>query len=176
MTKRGKSKKKNVNEDNELEEYIEDIIITEKHEREDFEEDDDNVVEEEEENEIINEDDDVFDIIDEETKEEEEDDENDLEDLEEYNANKDYKLRKNKITFPKITKFEKTLILSQRAQQLMNNNKPNIDISDMDLNDINIFYKIALREYNENKIPFNIKRELHDNTYEVWSLEEFKYK
>ncbi|KAF7684562.1 DNA-directed RNA polymerases I, II, and III subunit RPABC2 [Astathelohania contejeani] len=75
--------------------------------------------------------------------------------------------KSERITSPRMTKFEKARVLGTRAQQLSMNAPPLVDIEyETDP------YMIAVKELREKKIPFIIRRVLPDNTYEEWSIKE----
>ncbi len=67
-------------------------------------------------------------------------------------------------TLPFITGYEKTRIIGERAKQLNEGAHPLVEI------DKNIIdgYLIALKEYEEKKIPFIIQRPLPNGTSEYW--------
>ena len=65
----------------------------------------------------------------------------------------------------KLTKYEKTRIISERLSMLSNNSKPFIDKPERYLN----IYDLALAEYTEGKLPFIIKRR-YGNKYEYWKI------
>lgn len=67
-------------------------------------------------------------------------------------------------TLPFITSYEKTRIIGERAKQLNEGAHPLVEI------DKNIIdgYLIALKEYEEKKIPFIIQRPLPNGTSEYW--------
>lgn len=69
------------------------------------------------------------------------------------------------ITKPIINKYEKTRILSERANQINNGSKIFIDTTKDNA------YNIALEEYDLKKIPYIIKRILPDGkTVEYWKI------
>ena len=74
---------------------------------------------------------------------------------------KNYDYTKNK-TLPKITKFEKALLIGKRAKQIEDGANPNIKV--MPGQDA---IKIAEEELRQRKIPFIIKRPI-GNTFEYW--------
>jgi len=78
------------------------------------------------------------------------------------NYEKNKKLYK---TNPKITKYEKTRVISERATQISTGSLIFINNPDRFQNS----YQIALEEYNQKKIPFIIKRK-YGNYYEYWKL------
>lgn len=73
----------------------------------------------------------------------------------------------DRVTSNRMTKFEKAYILGIRAQQLSLNAPPLVEIDD-ETDPL----KIALKELREGKIPFILRRNLPDNTYEEWSVKE----
>lgn len=72
-----------------------------------------------------------------------------------------------RITSPIMNKYESTYILGMRALQLSMNAPPTVDIGD--LTDP---LEIAIKEFNENKIPFIVERKLPDGSVEYWKFEE----
>jgi DNA-directed RNA polymerase subunit K/omega len=73
-------------------------------------------------------------------------------------------------TLPFITKYEKTRILGERATQLNAGAKPFVEIG-IDIID---GYAIALKEFEEKKIPFILKRPLPNGGVEYWKLEDLE--
>ena len=73
-------------------------------------------------------------------------------------------------TIPFITKYEKTKILGERAKQLNSGASPMIDVDKSIIDG----YIIALKEYEEKKIPFIIKRPLPNGGCEYWKLEDLE--
>ena len=82
--------------------------------------------------------------------------------FEEYNKN----IKNNKTT-PILTKYERTNILSERSQQIMDGATPLISNPETYKNS----YDIAVQELIEKKIPFIIKRP-YNNSFEYWKLED----
>lgn len=76
----------------------------------------------------------------------------------------------DRITKPKLTKYEKVRILGERNKQLVMGAKPMVKVDDTSLTS----YDIALLEYNNNIIPFKIKRPLPNGTYEIWKFSELQ--
>lgn len=72
-----------------------------------------------------------------------------------------------RVSFPKLTKYERVRILATRTKQLALGAPPLVK---------NIAgkspHEIAVIELNHNMIPFLIKRSMPNNTYEVWRLSE----
>ena len=73
-------------------------------------------------------------------------------------------------TLPFITKYEKTRILGERAKQLNAGAKSFIEVD----NSIIDGYLIALKEYEQKKIPFIIRRPIPDGTCEYWKLKDLE--
>jgi DNA-directed RNA polymerase subunit K/omega len=73
-------------------------------------------------------------------------------------------------TLPFITRYEKARILGERAKQLNAGAKPMVEV------DINIIdgYLIALKEFEEKKIPFIIKRPLPNGGIEYWKFKDLE--
>ena len=81
---------------------------------------------------------------------------------------KDYETKKRAYkTTPVLTKYEKTRILGQRTNQILNGSKPMIQNPE----DYGNAYDIALQELEQKKIPFIVKRP-YGNTFEYWKLED----
>ena len=76
----------------------------------------------------------------------------------------------NRITKPKLTKYEKVRIIGERSKQLVMGAKPMIKIDDTTLSS----HDIAQLEYDNNIIPFKIKRPLPNGTYEIWKFSELQ--
>lgn len=73
-------------------------------------------------------------------------------------------------TIPFITRYEKARILGERAKQINNGAKVFIEV---DKNMID-GYLIALKEYEEKKIPFIIKRPIPNGGCEFWKFEDLE--
>lgn len=69
-------------------------------------------------------------------------------------------------TYPFLTPYEKTKILSLRASQLGHGAPPYIDVPEY-LTDV---YEIAKAELEAKRLPFILKRPLPDGTFEYWRL------
>lgn len=72
-----------------------------------------------------------------------------------------------RVTIPKLTKYERAHILGVRASQLSGGAPPFVDIEDETDS-----LKIARKELEERKIPFIIRRNFPDGSYEDWPLSE----
>ena len=75
-------------------------------------------------------------------------------------------------TLPFITKYEKARILGDRARQINSNSdsKPFVKIEPFIIDG----YTIALKEFEEKKIPFIIKRPLPNGGTEYWKLKDLE--
>lgn len=71
-------------------------------------------------------------------------------------------------TLPFITKYEKARILGERAKQLNAGAQPFVKVDDNVIDG----YLIALKELEEKKIPFIIKRPLPNGGCEYWKLSD----
>lgn len=76
-------------------------------------------------------------------------------------------LKKDYITNPKLNKYEKTKIISERAQQLANGSFSYLKNPES----YNSVLEIALEELKQKKIPFIIERPI-PNGIEYWKLED----
>jgi DNA-directed RNA polymerase I, II, and III subunit RPABC2 len=75
--------------------------------------------------------------------------------------------QKTNISRPYLTKFEKTKVISERAQQISNGSKTLLKNPKA----YNSPYEMALEELRQKKIPFIIKRPVA-NKFEYWKLED----
>jgi len=69
-------------------------------------------------------------------------------------------------TYPFLTLYERTKILSLRASQLARGAPPFIDVPEY-LTDV---YEIARMELEAKRLPYILKRPLPDGSYEYWRL------
>jgi len=76
-------------------------------------------------------------------------------------------MKKGYKTSPYLTKYEKTRVLGERANQIINGSPPFIS------DEIDNPYEIAVRELQQKKIPFVIKRP-YGNTMEYWKLQDLQ--
>lgn len=87
-----------------------------------------------------------------------------LEFMKNYESNK-----KNYNSSNVLSKYEKTRILCERAQQLEEGSQPYIS----NIERYNSSYAIALEEFNSRKIPYIIRRSVpHLNHFEYWKLKD----
>lgn len=73
-------------------------------------------------------------------------------------------------TLPFITRYEKARIIGERAKQLNSGAIPMIDVEPSVLDG----YLIALKEFEEKKIPFIVKRPLPNGGCEYWKLSDLE--
>jgi len=73
-------------------------------------------------------------------------------------------------TLPFITKYEKARILGERAKQLNSGARPMVEIDETLIDG----YLIALKEYDEKKIPFIIKRPMPNGSCEYWRFSDME--
>jgi len=83
--------------------------------------------------------------------------------------------KKEKITLPVMTIYEKNNIIKERIKQLDNNYKTNI-LDDVRARNITSSYDIALLEFDKRALPdLEIIRRFPDGSYERWKMEEFEF-
>ena len=73
-------------------------------------------------------------------------------------------------TQPFITKYEKARILGERAKQINAGSKPFVAIDESVIDG----YLIALKEFEEKKIPFIVKRPMPNGGCEYWKLQDLE--
>lgn len=73
-------------------------------------------------------------------------------------------------TQPFITKYEKARILGERAKQLNAGGKPFVAVDENVIDG----YLIALKEFEEKKLPFIVKRPLPNGGCEYWKLQDLE--
>lgn len=73
-------------------------------------------------------------------------------------------------TVPFITKYEKSRVIGERAKQINNGANPMVEIEPTVIDG----YLIALKEFEEKKIPFIIKRPLPNGGCEYWKLSDLE--
>lgn len=73
-------------------------------------------------------------------------------------------------TLPFVTRYEKARVIGERAKQINSGAKPFIEIEQSMIDG----YLIALKEFEEKKIPFIIRRPLPDGTSEYWRLSDLE--
>lgn len=73
-------------------------------------------------------------------------------------------------TLPFITRYEKARIIGERAKQLNSGASPMIEVEPSVIDG----YLIALKEFEEKKIPFIVKRPLPNGGCEYWKLSDLE--
>jgi DNA-directed RNA polymerase I, II, and III subunit RPABC2 len=73
-------------------------------------------------------------------------------------------------TLPFLTKYEKSRILGERAKQLNSGAKPFVEVDASVIDG----YLIALKEFEQKKIPFIIKRPLPNGGCEYWKFQDLE--
>jgi len=73
-------------------------------------------------------------------------------------------------TLPFITCYEKARVLGERARQINNGSKPLVKIEESVIDG----YLIALKEFEEKKIPFILQRPLPNGVSEYWRLKDLE--
>lgn len=80
-----------------------------------------------------------------------------------------------KITLPKMTIYEKTIVIAKRIKQLDEGAESTIE-NIITKEDLYNSRDIAIREYELNKLPYyEIFRNLPNGDYEKWVHNDFKY-
>jgi DNA-directed RNA polymerase I, II, and III subunit RPABC2 len=78
----------------------------------------------------------------------------------------------NRKTLPFYSKYEYTVLLGTRAQQLAEGSKPLSDLKGLDTASSQFIWNLAKREILERKLPFIIHRRLPGGGSEYWSCSE----
>ena len=73
-------------------------------------------------------------------------------------------------TLPFVTRYEKARVIGERAKQINSGAKPFVEIEQSIIDG----YLIALKEFEEKKMPFIIRRPLPDGTSEYWRLSDLE--
>jgi DNA-directed RNA polymerase I, II, and III subunit RPABC2 len=73
-------------------------------------------------------------------------------------------------TLPFVTRYEKARILGERAKQINAGAKPFVEIADNIIDG----YLIALKEFDEKKIPFIVKRPIPGGGIEYWKFRDLE--
>jgi len=74
-------------------------------------------------------------------------------------------------TIPILTKYERARIIGERAKQLNSGATPFVEVEPSLIDG----YLIALKEFDEKKIPFIIKRPLPNGGCEYWKLKDLEF-
>lgn len=102
---------------------------------------------------------------------------NQIEDLEQSNEVEDFTktyqnmdLARPRKTIPFLTKFEKARIIGKRAMQISKGAPPLVNVDKLE-NPVDI----ALKELQERKIPYIIRRALPNGVVEDWRVDELRF-
>jgi DNA-directed RNA polymerase I, II, and III subunit RPABC2 len=74
-------------------------------------------------------------------------------------------------TLPFLSKYERTRILGERAKQINDGAKPFVKTDPSVIDG----YLIALKELEEKKLPFIIRRPLNNGASEYWKLRDLEF-
>lgn len=81
-------------------------------------------------------------------------------------------LKETRNSLPYYSKYEYTVLLGTRAQQLAEGSKPLVDLKGLDTQSSQFIWNLAKREILEQKLPFIIHRRYPDGASEYWSCSE----
>jgi len=81
-------------------------------------------------------------------------------------------LNDDRKSLPYLSKYEYTVLLSTRIQQLAEGAKPLVDLKNMNQQDPEFLFKLATKEIMEQKLPFIIHRRLPNGKSEYWNVSE----
>jgi DNA-directed RNA polymerase subunit K/omega len=73
-----------------------------------------------------------------------------------------------------FTKYEYTVLLATRAQQLADGAKPLVELSGLKTSDPLFVWNVAKREIAYRKLPFLVRRQMPNGTSEFWSAQEME--
>ena len=73
-----------------------------------------------------------------------------------------------------FTKYEYTVLLATRAQQLADGAKPLVDLAGLKMTDPLFVWNVAKREILNRKLPFLVRRQMPNGTAEYWSAQELE--
>jgi DNA-directed RNA polymerase I, II, and III subunit RPABC2 len=83
-------------------------------------------------------------------------------------------IQQPRITREYYTKYEYTVCVATRAQQLADGAKPLVSLDGLKTSDPQFLLNVAKREVEQRKIPFLVHRRLPDGTSEFWSTQEME--
>jgi DNA-directed RNA polymerase I, II, and III subunit RPABC2 len=79
-----------------------------------------------------------------------------------------------RITWEYFTKYEFTALLATRAEQLAHGSKPLVSLDGLKTSDPMFIWNVAIREIDQRKLPFLIRRQMPNGTAEYWSAQELE--
>jgi DNA-directed RNA polymerase subunit K/omega len=81
-------------------------------------------------------------------------------------------LNSDRKTLPYFSKYEYTVLLGIRAQQISEGSKPLCDLKGLNQLSPDFVWQIAKQEISEKKLPFIIHRRLPNGVSEYWNTSE----
>jgi DNA-directed RNA polymerase subunit K/omega len=81
-------------------------------------------------------------------------------------------LKTQRKTLPYYSKYDYTVLLGTRAQQLAEGSKPLVETKGLDISGPQFIWDLAKREILEHKLPYIIHRRLPGGESEYWSCTE----
>jgi DNA-directed RNA polymerase I, II, and III subunit RPABC2 len=84
------------------------------------------------------------------------------------------KIKSQRTTREYFTKYEYTVLVATRAQQLADGAKPLVDLVGLKTADPMFVWQVATREIVQRKLPFLVRRQMPDGTSEYWSAQEME--
>ena len=79
-----------------------------------------------------------------------------------------------RITKPYFTKYEYTVLLASRQQQIAEGAKPLVSLDGLRTSDPQFLDQVVKREIEQRKLPFMVRRQLPNGTSEYWSAQELE--
>jgi DNA-directed RNA polymerase I, II, and III subunit RPABC2 len=83
-------------------------------------------------------------------------------------------LQAQRVTLPYYSKYEYTVLLGTRAQQIAEGAKPLVSLDGLITSDPKFVWNLAEKEILEQKLPFIIHRRLPNGVSEYWSANELR--
>jgi DNA-directed RNA polymerase subunit K/omega len=83
-------------------------------------------------------------------------------------------VKQPRITREFYTKYEWTVLLATRAQQLAEGAKPLVSLDGLKTSDPMFVWNVARREIEQRKLPFLVCRHLPNGDQEYWSTQELE--
>ena len=83
-------------------------------------------------------------------------------------------VKQPRITREFYTKYEWTVLLATRAQQLAEGAKPLVSLDGLKTSDPMFVWNVARREIEQRKLPFIVRRQLPNGNAEFWSTQELE--
>jgi DNA-directed RNA polymerase I, II, and III subunit RPABC2 len=83
-------------------------------------------------------------------------------------------LQQPRITQPYFTKYEYTALVATRQQQIEEGAKPLVGLEGLRTSDPQFILNVVMREIEQRKLPYVIRRQLPNNMSEYWSAQELE--